>query len=97
MRERDVEAYLTAQVRKRGGWCVKLAPTRAGLPDRMVLLPGGRMYLVELKRPGGQISKIQTFVHSQLYDLGFIVTVLWTKPQVTAWLDNLPETKGVAS
>lgn len=88
MRESLIEKYLTAQVRKRGGWSVKLAPTRAGLPDRLVLLPGGRMRLVELKQPAGKVSRIQEVVHGKLYELGFPVAVLWSVPQVTAWLDQ---------
>lgn len=89
MRESLIEKHLTAQVRKRGGWSVKLAPTRAGLPDRMVLLPGGRMYLVELKQPTGKVSRIQEIVHGKLYEMGFAVTVLWSIPQVTAWLETI--------
>jgi hypothetical protein len=94
MRESTVEAHLFAEVQKRGGWCLKLVPTKAGIPDRMVLLPGGRMYLVELKQPKGKVSAIQLFRHQQLLKRGYPVAVLWTVPEVNAWLENLPETKG---
>ena len=53
-RETLVERYLYDEVRKRGGWSIKLYPiSMVGLPDRMVLMPGRRVYFVELKRASG--------------------------------------------
>lgn len=86
MRESVVEAYLATRVRAMGGMCVKLAPTVAGLPDRLVLLPEGRVYLVELKQPNGRVSPVQEAIQDKLGDLGFGVTVLWSKLDVTEWL-----------
>lgn len=87
MRETAVEEHLTAQVKRRGGMCVKLAPTRAGIPDRMVVIPGQPIVLVELKQPKGKLSAIQVEMHRRLEAIGHPVAVLWTKADVDLWLE----------
>ena len=53
MRESVVEKKFAAEVKKRGGLAVKfVSPGFNGVPDRLVLFPGGRMAFVELKAPG---------------------------------------------
>lgn len=87
MLERVVEEYLRQRVRQLGGMCVKLAPTIAGIPDRMVILPGEPIRLVELKRPkGGRVSMVQLEQHKRLAELGHVVPVLWSKEDVDQWL-----------
>lgn len=57
-----------------GGWCLKLVcPGFTGLPDRLILLPGGRMAFAELKRPGQHERQRQAFVQSRLRKMGFRV------------------------
>lgn len=68
------------------GHAIKLAPTRKGLPDRLVLLPGGRMELVELKTETGRLSPAQRLVHDQLAQVGILVTVLYGEDQLLAWV-----------
>jgi hypothetical protein len=90
MLESAIERHLRDKVKALGGMCVKLAPTIAGLPDRMVLLPHGRIYFVELKREGdGEVSAIQLKRHRDLTLRGFTVAVLWSKPEVDDWLASL--------
>lgn len=76
---------MTKGVKARGGWAVKLLPSVAGLPDRMVLLPGGRVIFVELKAPGGKPALHQTVVHGRLERLGFTVLVLASVEAVEEW------------
>jgi len=53
MRERDIEAYLRDQIKRLGGIAYKfVSPGNAGVPDRLVLLPGAGVVFVELKAPG---------------------------------------------
>ena len=53
MTEKAIEMRLAAAVRSYGGVAVKLAATGiSGMPDRLLLLPGGRMAFVETKAPG---------------------------------------------
>lgn len=91
MRERRVEQEFTRQVKGLGGWAVKILPSIRGLPDRMALLPGGRIYFVELKSPTGTAQVHQTIVHARLEKLGFPVTILKSIDEVTAWAEALAE------
>jgi len=86
MREAAVEALLHRLVKAAGGLSFKLAPTVKGMPDRLVLMPGGRMYLVELKAVGGRLSPAQLLWHTRAAQLGTPVTVLTGPDQVRAWV-----------
>ncbi len=82
MREREVERCLKREVEKRGGKCLKFVPDQdPGMPDRLVLFPGGVAVWVELKRPDGKVRKLQEYRHGQLRDLGQRVEVVLTKEQ----------------
>lgn len=70
MREKQIEQYLTRQVRCYGGMSIKLT-SLIGIPDRLVLLPEGRCVFVELKAPGESPRKIQLKRMAQLRALGF--------------------------
>lgn len=77
--EKDIEQKLRKMVEARGGKCLKwVCPGWSGVPDRIVLLPGGRCVFVETKRPkGGELSKLQVWWSKKLTDLGFYSTVVW--------------------
>lgn len=84
--EASLEAYFNRQVRLRGGIADKIAPTRKGLPDRLVLLPGGRVYLVELKAYDGRVSAAQALYHERAAALGTRVQLLVGRAGVDRWL-----------
>lgn len=69
-----------------GGTTFKIAPTTVGLPDRMVVLPGGRIYLVELKTEVGRLSAVQKLLHERLAELGVRVFTLYGKLDVDDWI-----------
>ncbi|KIL09237.1 nuclease [Clostridium botulinum] len=74
MEESRIENYLKRRVEKLGGKAYKWAPVGVvGVPDRMVLLPGGKVIFVELKAPGKKARKLQEYRAKQLKDLGFRV------------------------
>jgi hypothetical protein len=89
MRENRVEATLRDEVKLLGGWAIKFLPSVMGLPDRVVLLPGGRIYFVETKSPTGTVEPHQTVVHRRLESLGFPVTVLAHPDAVREWVSGL--------
>ena len=77
--EKDIEAKLVKMVKNYGGWCLKwVCPGWAGVPDRIVLLPGGYSIFVETKRPkGGRLSTRQKWWRRELQRLGFDYYVVW--------------------
>ena len=68
MREKIIEEKLTKAVKQNGG--------TAGVPDRIVLMPGGRIAFVEVKAPGEKPRPLQLSRHKLLRRLGFLVYVL---------------------
>lgn len=69
--EKAVEAYLRDEVRRRGGKAYKFtSPGQRGVPDRMVCLPGGRIFFVELKSEGKKSTDLQKRQQQRLRDLG---------------------------
>ena len=71
-----------------GGLSFKLAPTVKGLPDRLVVLPHGQVFLVELKAVGGRLSPAQRVLHRRLAQRGVEVKVLTGPGEVRAWVDR---------
>ena len=71
--EKDIEKALGRMVGRCGGLCLKwVCPGWAGVPDRIILLPGGRILFVELKRPqGGKVAQLQRWWAKKLAELGF--------------------------
>ena len=83
MQEKDIEKYLVEQVKKQGGWALKfISPGVSGVPDRIVLLPDGRMFFAEVKRPGAKTRPLQLAIHKKLKMLGFTVYVLDDREQI---------------
>lgn len=77
MREKEIEQKLIRAVKQAGGICPKLtSPGFDGMPDRIVLLPNGRMGFVEIKAPGKKPRPLQLSRHRLLRRLGFRVYVL---------------------
>lgn len=83
--EAQLETLFLLRVRGLGGMLVKLAPTVAGIPDRLVLLPCNRIRLVELKTTTGRLSPIQQHWHARAGALGVRVDVLRGLPEIDAW------------
>ena len=88
-RESEVEAHLVKRVKERLGIAYKFtSPQRRSVPDRMCVMPGGRVVFVELKRPGAKPTEQQTREHQRLRDLGATVLVLDSKTQVDHYFDT---------
>ena len=85
--ESKTEELLRRRIRKAGGYAIKFFPVIAGLPDRLVFLPMGRLYLVELKQEGEKPRPIQKVWHARFAAIGFPVVVLDSKQAVSDWAD----------
>ncbi|MBO6293401.1 MAG: VRR-NUC domain-containing protein [Selenomonas sp.] len=92
MREKIVEQKLVQAVKAMGGIAPKFtSPGMAGMPDRLVLLPGGRMAFAELKAPGKKPRALQLARHRLLQRLGFKVYVIDGTEQIGTVLDKIEE------
>lgn len=81
-REKVIEDYLLTTCRERGLLCLKLvSPGRAGVPDRIVVAPGGTVF-VEVKRPGGRLRRLQQVTVAKLRRAGGEVHVVDDKASV---------------
>ena len=83
MREKQIEQKLVRAVKNIGGIAPKfVSPGFDGMPDRIVLLPGGHIGFVEVKAPGEKPRPLQLARHGLLRRLGFKVYVLDDEQQI---------------
>ena len=82
--EKEIEAKLCKMVRQHGGLCLKwVCPGWSGVPDRIIVLPGGRVLFAETKRPkGGRLSPLQKWWLDKLTELGFFACVIWNEKNI---------------
>lgn len=93
MRERTIERKLVIEVKKRGGLAVKfVSPGLDGVPDRLVLLPGGSIAFIEIKAPGKRMRPLQQMRAKQLVALGFQVYCIDNKEMIGGMLDEIQAT-----
>lgn len=90
MREKIIEKELVRAVKDKGGIAPKFtSPGFDGMPDRLVLLPSGRMAFVELKAPGKKPRALQEARHRLLRRLGFKVYVIDEINQIDSVLEEI--------
>jgi len=93
MREKHIEQKLTAKVKTMGGMAVKFtSPGMDGMPDRLILLPGGRICFVEVKAPGEKMRPLQLWRAKQLLVLGFKAYCVDSTDQIGGVLDEILST-----
>lgn len=90
MHEKQIEQKLVKYVTDLGGWALKLSsPGTSGLPDRLLLMPGGIAAFVEVKAPGKKPRALQQVQMRRLKQLGFPVIVLDDSEQIGQTIDVL--------
>lgn len=90
MLESRIERALVRGIKRAGGWAIKLvSPGNAGVPDRLVLLPGGLVIFVELKQDTGRLSPLQKEMHTRLRELGMLVRTLYGMDQVHQFVEEV--------
>lgn len=86
--EKVLEAKLRKAIEQRGGMTVKLtSQLHRGLPDRLVLMPRGKAFFVEVKTTGKRATRLQESVHRELRNLDFDVWVIDTEQKLRDLLD----------
>lgn len=90
MQEQSVEKTLVQKVKKRQGLALKfVSPGMAGVPDRIVLMPEGKMAFVELKAPGKKPRPLQVCRMQKLQRLGFRCYVVDSTSMIDEVLDEI--------
>lgn len=89
-REKEIEEKLRLSVKAHGGIALKFtSPGFDGMPDRLILLPNGKMAFVELKAPGKKPRALQLARHRLLRRLGFKVYVIDGTEQIGGIIDEI--------
>lgn len=90
MKENTIERYLRKRVRAAGGKCYKfICPGHIGAPDRLCIFPGGRIFFVETKAPGGEPRPSQLAFHRELAAIGVTVRVIDTRDKVNDFIGEV--------
>ena len=91
MTEKQIDRLLVKAVSETlGGWAIKFEPIHlAGFPDRICLLPGGRIFFAEVKALGKRPRPIQLTIMQKLTRLGFDVYVVDSPEQIETLLKKI--------
>ena len=90
MPEKQLEYLFLTEVRRVGGMALKfVSPGFAGVPDRLVLIPDGKVGFVEVKAPGKKPRPLQVRRISQIRGLGFPVFVVDGMEQIEEVLQKI--------
>lgn len=93
MLEKEVEKFLVREVKKIGGVSFKfISPGNAGVPDRIVILPTGKVVFVELKINKGKLTKLQEVQIKKISNLGADVRVLRGIEGVRKFINEIQST-----
>lgn len=93
MREKQIEQKLVKAVRGMDGLALKfMSPGFDGVPDRLILLPHGRIAFAEIKAMGCKLRPLQVRRKRQLEALGFSVYVIDSLEQIGEILDEIRAT-----
>ena len=93
MLESEVEKKLCEKVKKelKGRAFKFVSPGFNGVPDRIVLVPMGRIWFVETKAPGKKLRKLQRWVRGLIQELGFVVLRIDTIEKVEDFIRQVKE------
>lgn len=93
--ETDVEGRLRKRViNSLYGQCLKfVSPGETGVPDRIILVPGGIVAFVELKAPGETPTPKQKHWLKSLERMGFLTYVIDSKKRVDEVVAELKDLK----
>lgn len=88
--EASLERTLCRVVGDLGGLCLKMpADLYIGIPDRLILMPDGRMYFVELKKLTGVLTEAQHKYIYRLRKMGYNVVLVKGFTSLTKFIKEL--------
>lgn len=91
-RERDIEKRLRRQIERMGGKFMKfVSPGNDGVPDRIAIMPGGKIWFVELKTDRGRLSELQKWQRKQLEALGCQVRHVWGRAEAADFIKEVQD------
>lgn len=90
MLEKHLEKKLFDEVKKMGGIAFKfVSPGNNGVPDRIVILPKGRIYFVEMKQPKDRRKdELQAWQQDRIRARGAKVRKIYTEPELRAFIEE---------
>ena len=90
MRERDIEKWIRLRIESMGGKFMKLvSPGNNGMPDRIAVLLGGRIYFIELKADGGRLSPLQVWQQRRLAESGCNVRTIRGMDEARSFIEEV--------
>jgi len=97
--EKDIEQYFRMQLNRCGAMALKfVSPGMAGVPDRIVLIPGGRVAFAEIKAPGKKPRPLQKAVFDRMARLGHQVYLIDSRQAVADFIQEvMPDAVRAAS
>lgn len=88
--ESKIERWLVNQIKSMGGIADKfVSPANPGVPDRLIVMPGGKVYFVELKTEIGRLSNIQKWQRRRYMECGADVRVIKGMNQAKEFIEEL--------
>ena len=89
MLEKQIEAYLVKRVKDVGGRAYKFtSPAHRGVADRIVCLPNGSTWFVEVKTEGGRLSELQKVFAADMQRMQQRYVCLWNKEQIDEFIKS---------
>lgn len=90
MLEKNIEKFLNDNIKKLGGLTYKfVSPGNSGVPDRIIILPNGKLIFIELKTKSGRLSALQKLQIKRLRKLKQDVRVLYGLEEVKEFLNEI--------
>ena len=87
--EKHIEAYLVRRVKELGGVAYKFtSPANRGVADRVVCLPDGSTWFIEVKAPTGRLSPLQRHFRDEMTKLQQRYACLWSMKNVNDWIEE---------
>lgn len=94
--ESSIEKDCYKEAKKHKCQLLKLQGTK-GWPDRLLMVPRGKIVLIEFKRPGGRVAPMQTYVLDALSQMGFRAELVYSLDQFKMILTDLLHQSGTQS